>query len=438
MNQTAHSAVSLNPKGIGQVLVYPYYSVNNGINTLLSVVNTSNQTKALKIKFLESKNNRDVLAFNIYLGPYDTWTSALVNADSTIPNHTGEESVKLFTNDSSCTVPAISGQEFLPFAMEGEFEDAFSSNLSRATEGQIHIIDMGNVIGEYGTWADPRNSATFNCSSLNSNWVPPNGAWQLDANENISPPSSSGDIYGWVSLIDVQTGVDVGYNAQAIQAYTNQSQHLEPASLAPNLASGNQTQSVVSSQSVSDIAQWASPVDAVSSIFMSSELFTDYVITDSIGANTEWLLSFPTKKFYTDPLYSNSAEVVAPFSNIMGGCESADINLYSRNAETTLDSINLCFGTNVVEFSDTSEPSSTILASKDSSILESNFDSGWAQIVFSQSIEMQDDLINGNSTLIGLPVTGFSIQRYVNSNLEGGVLANYAGLFQTISKTKTR
>ena len=42
-------AVNLNPGGLGQVLVYPYYTVNGGNITLLSVVNTSEDAKAVKV-----------------------------------------------------------------------------------------------------------------------------------------------------------------------------------------------------------------------------------------------------------------------------------------------------------------------------------------------------------------------------------------------------
>ena len=43
------NAVNLNPDGLGQVLLYPYYTVNGGQNTLLSVVNTTNVGKAVKV-----------------------------------------------------------------------------------------------------------------------------------------------------------------------------------------------------------------------------------------------------------------------------------------------------------------------------------------------------------------------------------------------------
>lgn len=55
------NAVNLNSDGVGQVLVYPYYTVNNGLNTLISVVNTSDRTKAVKVRFLEGKTLASVL-----------------------------------------------------------------------------------------------------------------------------------------------------------------------------------------------------------------------------------------------------------------------------------------------------------------------------------------------------------------------------------------
>ena len=40
-------AVNLNPDGLGQVLIYPYYTTNDGNDTLLSVVNTTEEAKAV-------------------------------------------------------------------------------------------------------------------------------------------------------------------------------------------------------------------------------------------------------------------------------------------------------------------------------------------------------------------------------------------------------
>ena len=47
------SAVNVNPDGLGEVLLYPYYTVRNNNNTLISVVNTTTQAKVVKVRFVE-------------------------------------------------------------------------------------------------------------------------------------------------------------------------------------------------------------------------------------------------------------------------------------------------------------------------------------------------------------------------------------------------
>src|SRR5258705_10776041 len=69
-------AVILNPRGTGQALIYPYYTVNHQ-QTLVSVINTTAHGKALKVRFREAYDGRDVANFNVYLGPYDSWVGAI-------------------------------------------------------------------------------------------------------------------------------------------------------------------------------------------------------------------------------------------------------------------------------------------------------------------------------------------------------------------------
>ena len=71
------NAVELNPDGTGQVLVYPYYTVNKNQQTLISVVNTTNIAKAVKVRFLEGHNSREVLDFNLFLSEFDVWTASV-------------------------------------------------------------------------------------------------------------------------------------------------------------------------------------------------------------------------------------------------------------------------------------------------------------------------------------------------------------------------
>ena len=81
----AAQAVNVNADGLGQVLIYPYYTVRSiGVapgapyNSLLSVVNTTASAKAVKVRFIEGKNSREVLDFNLFLSHNDVWTAVVI------------------------------------------------------------------------------------------------------------------------------------------------------------------------------------------------------------------------------------------------------------------------------------------------------------------------------------------------------------------------
>jgi hypothetical protein len=55
---TPSAAVEVNPDGIGQVLLYPYYTVRssgsgNALNTLITVGNATDRVKAVRVRFRE-------------------------------------------------------------------------------------------------------------------------------------------------------------------------------------------------------------------------------------------------------------------------------------------------------------------------------------------------------------------------------------------------
>ena len=78
---TQINAVQLSSNGMGQVLIFPYYTVNGGFNTLINLVNTTSDAKALRVRFREAANGREVFTFNLYLAPHDVWTGGLVKTD---------------------------------------------------------------------------------------------------------------------------------------------------------------------------------------------------------------------------------------------------------------------------------------------------------------------------------------------------------------------
>jgi len=124
-------AVSLNEAGEeGQVLIFPYYNVNNNFVTTYSIVNTTDAYKAVKVRFREGKVSSDVLDFNLYLSPQDVFTMQL---------HKDGVDTILTTTDKSCTQPSISaeGVAFRSIYRINSAVDLF--------EGYLEVIEMGEV-----------------------------------------------------------------------------------------------------------------------------------------------------------------------------------------------------------------------------------------------------------------------------------------------------
>lgn len=80
----AANAVYVNHDGLGQALIYPYYTMRDGNIMLLSVVNTTADAKAVKVRILEGKNSQEVLDFNLFLSPFDVWTGSVLPAHSNL------------------------------------------------------------------------------------------------------------------------------------------------------------------------------------------------------------------------------------------------------------------------------------------------------------------------------------------------------------------
>ena len=64
----AAQAVAISPEGLGEVLLYPYYTVRSKLDvapfaSLLSVVNSTASAKAVKVRFIEGKASKEVLDF---------------------------------------------------------------------------------------------------------------------------------------------------------------------------------------------------------------------------------------------------------------------------------------------------------------------------------------------------------------------------------------
>jgi hypothetical protein len=129
------SAVSLNPRGIGQVLIYPYYTVNRGQDTLISFANASATAKLVRVRFLEGYNGRSALAFYVFLSAHDVWTAAITQTADDGGAH-------LISSDRSCTYPAlpVGGVDFMSVDYDGSSNDNGPQSITRSKSSKPAIF----------------------------------------------------------------------------------------------------------------------------------------------------------------------------------------------------------------------------------------------------------------------------------------------------------
>lgn len=94
-------AVNLPANGLGDVLIFPYYTTRDGYQTTLSFLNTDESNLiAVKFRFYEGYNSRDALDFNVLLSPGDVFAAVVEEGP-------GGPVVRRAENDTTCTVPHI-------------------------------------------------------------------------------------------------------------------------------------------------------------------------------------------------------------------------------------------------------------------------------------------------------------------------------------------
>ncbi len=428
-------AVNINFDGLGEALVYPYYTTRDGQNTLISVVNTTTVAKAVKVRFVEGKNTAEVLDFNLWLSPADVWTAAIVASG---------DGALVFTRDKSCTNPALpaGGQ---PFSNAAYLTDnAALRTLDRVKEGYIEIIEMATVLPGSATEKDVTHGSTRmpDCKLVN------NASVRARTADYRLP---TGGLFGNGTIVGKSQST--GYNATAIEGMGYVSGVTDSGDINPNLGSGtNATAVVVDSPAPGTSRITAAtfpgilgPLDAVSAVMMHSSVLGEYSYDKTFG--TDWVITMPTKRPHV-----NGTVVRAPFQNLWDGRTATgrgvacvDIAIASHDREeqfsTSADQFSprneaavpqLCAEATVVAFREASATGpSAVMKSVNTSTFQAYQDAaasgGWAELTFGNGTTYVPVLSTptGQTTLVtaagigaatagpvtfqGLPAIGFAV-----------------------------
>jgi hypothetical protein len=501
------SAVNLSDDNLGEVAIVPYYTVRDGLDTLISIVNTSSDyVVAVKLRFREGDNSRDARDFNIFLSPDDVWTGAVTMSED------GETPV-VQTRDNTCTAPALSeeaatidgfrGVPFTNIAYNGASEqfsaDTGSDSIERTQEGYIEVIAMGVADPDESTiaaWAVHGNDGIpVDCGKIVATYT---GQQRIDldvdgdvftpgiCDENPNLPTNSiGE------SLDYATGNDafkrefceplnvikVAANLQAITAgasggippttlanffnpfFSENPEFpspldlmVEPFSVDPNLNSAFPpfSEQTTNFGTITDF--FNDPVtagaDAVSSLMMATSVVNEYGIGGAALAATDWVVTFPTKNFYTDldtdDQFDDDDVRIAfpdPFENFFQNdgdgdgrsCVTVNFGYFDREERLNVPTGDLDFSPKpggtppssiCQEVQTISFAESSVLNSRNNYgvPLADGFENGWMRLIFSDATAITGEAVE----YAGLPVLGFSIKLLRNAVVQEGVLRNFA------------
>jgi hypothetical protein len=481
-------AVHLNPHDQGQVLLFPYFTVNGGNQTLITLSNNTDRGKALKVRFREGYNAREVAGLHLYLAPGDAWTGSV---------YFDGIGATLVSRDRSCVVangigaPNSNGTYYLMFTnfnFIGPSADGYPSGRSRTNEGFLEVIEMGEVVDrEHLSLTDisrvnpsypPNDTVPRNCPRILEAWRN-GGYWQLQAGADMNPPG--GGLSGNAAIVDTLNGTMLSYNAYALDGFSSIVQHAAPVSQLPTLANAvtDAAANVAEAQVyiAGNLVTLRYPaatqgIDAVSAVIAAEVLHNDFVTSPALGAASEWVVTMPTKHFYTDIPASVDEPAIAPF--LLSGQRSINVTWDLWNHESgpfgcssfltryeplcvfwlgpPIPEQGLPRVTSVLRFNqgEVSVAGTAIFGSMLSTSVPTAIDynqfggnehtpdghlwlnlyrqggrTGWGTGGGSELNIMRPDL--QGRRMLGLPVIGFWAVSYTNAAVTAGVLANYAG-----------
>lgn len=152
----------LHNAGTGHQLFTPYYTANEGMATLVNIVNTDSVNgKAVKVRFRGATNSDDLLDFTLFLSPGDVWAGAVLQGP--------DGRAMLTTPDKSCTIPTadqwVGGVPFITTRLPSYVGTDNQAALTR--EGYVEVLNMADIPPPAtGGTASPLYAATKHVSGV--------------------------------------------------------------------------------------------------------------------------------------------------------------------------------------------------------------------------------------------------------------------------------
>ena len=456
---SAQAAINVNPEGLGEVLLYSLYSVEKGNITNINITNTTNESKAVKVRFLEGQNSQEVLDFNLYLSPFDQWSGAVTESG---------EGAQLISADGSCTLPGIPATG-VAFKNDDYLGDGGDQGIARTRVGHFEVIEMGVLDAD--TQLDLATKSK-SCNTLEAAFAT-GGVWNTNPQARMSEPD--GGLYGSAEIMNIEESTVISYDATALQGFeATQALHARPGTIYTNIngniaapatpgeKAANTSPSFTTNDALIDGARvtFGSTVEAISAVLAKAAIHNNYVIDAGRESKTNWVISFPTKRFHVDVGMENglmpvapykaavpnvsAAKAYPPFTSLWAGaeskakaCEVVAVDAWDNDEKVksdlqfspSKDGENvLCYETNILTINN-DELLGNGLVSYGFDLKAADFPYGWMNVDFSQNVSRtisglsanDNEFAPGDAQVVGLPVIGFSAVKFKNGFAKPGV-----------------
>ncbi|MEK9807766.1 MAG: hypothetical protein VW373_06965 [Halieaceae bacterium] len=333
----------------GDLAIVPYYTVKDGVNTGLHIINTTDSTQVVKVRLRRGTDSKDALDFNVVMSPRDEWT-ANIGAG-------GDTGVHVTTNDTTCTVPAFTdGVAQMPGTFSEGAEEGYVEIIAMAQADDAQGIsisakhvdgvprDCDNVrqhfyrvpaasVGDSGvrgvhTSALASDAGACTAGAATTAVCATTAGAAITGAANLSEFTDSDDNALKVSfmLTDPDGGLEAGDNAVMVEGFssapmlTNQQPlsfgtdgllNYDPLNFElPNLAYGayesnitatsSQIRNTQMDASLRDGSMWSSLADALD----ADSIMNDWAAFDTADAsvNADWVVTLPGQYVMTNPI----------------------------------------------------------------------------------------------------------------------------------------
>jgi hypothetical protein len=293
------------------------------------------------------------------------------------------------------------------------------------------------------------------CATIATNYGS-TGIWAAGGNTAMDAPE--GGVYGISYHLNVNDAAAFGIEPTVIDDFSASAIHAIAGSENPNLGSGAKYSLIIdptdgAANTLNFSAQGG--YQTTSSLMMTRDISNDVMTNDAVGAQTDWVVTFPTKHAHTN--VALAASVIPPFTdNYTKGtasvkealaCEIVAPTTYDREEQSVVPEkqpefspqpevevtySSLCYEMSTLMWDNTVGALNGTLGASTAAY---TFEDGWAFLDMDRAAYvagattatangryLTDD---GGQRLEGLPAVGFMATKYANSTVIDGAMFAY-------------